>query len=136
MLRGIALLAVIILFIRAWFYYRKVAQKRCSEFLVQITENKAYFDSIMVEVLKNKTIDSSSKFLKLGEKAFLIEKRESLSVHSLNNDKQQTVLESQYRKLETKLNLHNPTFSYSFESYSIYYRLPPPNENYILRINS
>lgn len=136
MLRGIALLAILILFIRAWYYYRKVAQRRCSEFLEQITIDKSYFDNTIALVLKNKTMDSSNMFLKPGEKVFLIEKCVSLSVYSLNNDIRQTMLESQYKKIDTKLNLHNPTYSYSFESYSIYYRLPSPNENYILKINS
>lgn len=136
MLRGIALLAIIILFIRAWYYYRKVAQKRCSEFLVQITKDKRLLENASVLALQNKTFDFQNDFLKPGEKVFLIEKGQTLTVYSLNNDRKQTMLESQYRKLEKKLDVQNPTYSYSFESYSIYYRLPLPNGNYILRINS
>lgn len=136
MIRGFALLLIIILFIRAWYYYRKVAQKRCSEFSAQVAKDRLLFEQALVGVLKSKTIGNLCDFIKPGEKVFLIEKGQFLSVYALNNDKQQTILKSQYRKLEKKLDILNPAYSYSFESYSIYYRLPLPNENYVLRINS
>lgn len=136
MIRGFALLLIIILFIRAWYYYRKIAQKRCSEFSTQVTKERHLFEQTLAEVLKAKAIVNQFDFIKPGEKVFLIEKGQLISVYSLNTDKQQTMLKSQYRKLEHKLNIQNPAYSYSFESYSIYYQLPFPNENYILRISS
>lgn len=136
MVRTIALLVVIIIFLRSWYSYRKVAQRRCAEFQSYIESHPNVIEDAIKEVSQPRKTDRSYPFVKKGEKFFLIEKGPYITIYSLNNDRERTMLDSQFQKLAKKLDKQNPAYRYSIESYSVYYRLPSPNENWILKINS
>lgn len=136
MFRALATLAIILLFIRTWYYQKNSARKRCSDLSSQIAKDKERFEKAMSLVLEYRSQETLNEFIKADEQVYLIEKGRSLTVYSLNNGKRQTMLESQYRKLEKKLTLRNPAYTNSFESRSVFYRLPQPHENCILRIDA
>ncbi len=136
MVRTLGLVGIIILLSFAWYYNKKKAQKRCTELLYQVKNNPETFDQTVHMIVNERLLKSPSDFIRANEKCYLIEKSPSLlTVHSLNNSKQQTILESQYQRLERRLNQKNPTYICFIESCSVFFRLPPPFENNILRID-
>lgn len=136
MIRAIALLVVIIIFLQSWYSCKKVAQRRCAEFQSYLLSHTNEIENTIKRITQSQNIGQAYLFAKKNEKIFLIKKESSVTIYSLNNARKQTMLCSQYLKLTKKLDKQNPAYSYSFESYSVYYRLPFPNENCILKINS
>ena len=136
MIRTLGLIGIIILLSLTWYYNKKKAQKRCVDLLFQVKNNPEKFDQTVHIIVNEKLLKSPNDLIRTNEKCYLIEKNPSqLAVYSLNNNRQQTILESQYQRLERKLDRKNPTYTCFVESCSVFYRLPPPFGNNILRID-
>ncbi len=134
MLKTLALLGVIILALVAVYNNKKKAQCQCSTFADRINNDKE-FAQLMNAITSHQSLLSFHE-LKQSSRWYLIEKCDSkINVHSLNNNRKQTMVESQYTKLMVKLSQNNPTYTYSLESYSIFYSFPNPNGDSILRID-
>ncbi len=134
MLKTLALIGVIILILVAAYSNKRKAQGQCAKLARQINNDKEF--SLLISAIMSHQSLLSFQELQQSSRWYLIKRRDSkIDVCSLNNNREQTMVESQYVRLMMKLSKNNPIYTYSIESYSVYYRLPSPNEDCLLRID-
>ena len=110
MLYTLGVLLIIIGCLKALFYNKNGAQKRCSLLSGQIKKEREKFGEMISAIIQKKSQISFSEFIDKKEDAYLITKEDSqLTIFSINNNKKQTIYDYQYDKLNKKLDKQNPT---------------------------
>lgn len=134
----LGLIGLLIIFGMALYLNKRKAQRACEILSNAIRAKNAEFQDIASKMIISKTYNPNS-IITPGSDVYLIEKTETetgIKMYALNNNKNQTILEIQYNRLIDRMNKSGGfTYSFSLESFSVYYGFPKPYTGYILKID-
>lgn len=109
------------------------AIKACAEFENRLSKQEQQFQIAVSQIIGNKTYDYSDGIIETGTSLHLISRENSkIMVHMVNNHNSYIFSEKRYNKLMVKLEKNRVAYSFSMDSFSLYYRCNSPYEDNIL----
>lgn len=112
------------------------AKKACTVFESRLTKNEKLFHQLISQIIKNNSYDYIDEIIDSQATISFISKSDSkVTAYSFKAQKLYVFPEKKYDFLLAKLQKKVTTYSYSIDSFSLYYQLKTPYENYILRLN-
>mgnify|MGYP000860863071 CR=1 FL=1 len=134
---------IIVLFIPALIslllvsaYNNKIkAKKACIEFKIRLSKQQQQFQIAVSQIIENKTYDYGDGLIETGTSLLLISRVNSeIMVYRINNQNSYVFSEKEYNRLMVKLEKNRVSYSFSMDSFSLYYRCSTPYEDSILWI--
>jgi hypothetical protein len=115
---------------------KKRAIKACRNFQDRIFINEQLFQRSTKLIVEHKLYDYKDEIIDAKTKLYLISNVNSKTImYSINNKGNYIFSKSKYENLLFRLSSKQVIYSYTIDSFSLYYKLCEPYENYILKID-